>query len=133
MGGRPVPHYANIFMSSIDKNIKQLDIMQLLLLFKRFLDDYFIIGKETSKQLYELFVEINSIHPSIKLTMSHTTRETEPEEDRCLCNPMTEIPFLDTLCKIKDGKIITDLHKKSTDRNQYLLPSSCHPTPFCQE
>ena len=60
--------------------------------------------------------------------MSHTTRETEPEEDRCLCDLMTEIPFLGTLCKIKDGKIITDLHKKSTDRNQYLLPSSCHPT-----
>ena len=76
MGGRPVPHYANIFMSSIDKNIKQLDIMQLLLLFKRFLDDYFIIWKGTSKQLHAFFVEIYSIHPSIKLTMSHTTRET---------------------------------------------------------
>ena len=74
MGGRPVPHYANIFMSSIDKKIKQLDIMQLIFLFKRFLDDYFIIWKGTSKQLYALFVEINSLHPSIKLTMSHTTR-----------------------------------------------------------
>ena len=73
MGGRPVPHYANIFMSSMDKKIKQLDIMHLLLLFKIFLDDYFIIWKGTSKQVYALFVEINPIQPSIILTMSHTT------------------------------------------------------------
>ena len=46
MGGRPVPHYANIFMSSIDKNIKQLDKMQLLLLFKRFLMIISSYGKE---------------------------------------------------------------------------------------
>ena len=25
------------------------------------------------------------------------------------------------------GKIITGLYRKETDRNQYLLPSSCHP------
>ena len=40
---------------------------------------------------------------------------------------MESIPFLDTSCKIIDGKIILDLHKKETDRNMYLLPSSCHP------
>ena len=37
------------------------------------------------------------------------------------------LPFLDTLCKLEDGKIITDLYRKETDRNQYLLTSSCHP------
>ena len=35
--------------------------------------------------------------------------------------------FLDTQCKIKDKKIIVDLFRKPTDRNQYLLPTSCHP------
>ena len=37
------------------------------------------------------------------------------------------IPFLDTQCKIQNKKIIVDLYKKPTDRNQYLLTSSCHP------
>ena len=35
--------------------------------------------------------------------------------------------ILDTSCKILGGKIVTDLYRKETDRNQYLLPSSCHP------
>ena len=30
-------------------------------------------------------------------------------------------------CSIKDGKFILDLYRKTTDRNQYLLTSSCHP------
>ena len=37
-----------------------------------------------------------------------------------------EIPFLDTQVEIKNNKIITDLYKKPTDRNMYLLPSSYH-------
>ena len=47
-------------------------------------------------------------------------------EDKCDCEPKVAIPFLDTLCYIKNAKIETDLFKKETDRNQYLLPSSCH-------
>ena len=35
--------------------------------------------------------------------------------------------FLDTICNIKEGRIETNLYRKQTDRNQYALPSSCHP------
>ena len=45
----------------------------------------------------------------------------------CPCIPVTSIPFLDTSCSIKDGAIVNDLYRKPTDRNMYLLPSSCHP------
>ena len=38
----------------------------------------------------------------------------------------SEIPFLDTMISIKEGYLDTDLYKKETDRNQYLLRSSCH-------
>ena len=54
--------------------------------------------------------------------MSHTTIENEPLEDKCDCDEAFEIPFLDVSCSIKE-----DLYKKKSDRNTYLLPSSCHP------
>ena len=41
--------------------------------------------------------------------------------------PTVSLPFLDTSCQIVDGKIEVDLYRKETDRNQYLLTSSCHP------
>ena len=58
--------------------------------------------------------------------MNHTTREQEAPEE-CFDWRRKSIPFLDTLCTIKEGKIDTGLFKKDTDRNQYLLQSSCHP------
>ena len=45
----------------------------------------------------------------------------------CDCTPAQSIPFLDTSCSVSGNKIKTTLYKKDTDRNQYLLPSSCHP------
>ena len=59
--------------------------------------------------------------------MIHTNVPGEANEDKCKCEAKSAIPFLDTLCSIQDGKIDTDLYKKPTDRNQYLLPESCHP------
>ena len=61
------------------------------------------------------------------VTINHNTNKEENPEDRCECEIKYSIPFLDTLCSIKNGRIDTDLFKKPTDRNQYLLPSSCHP------
>ena len=96
-------------------------------LFLRFLDDIFQIFVGTSKQLHTFFEEINQIHPTLKFTMCHTSVLTEPEQNRCTCNRTESIAFLDTSCSIKNGKIEIDLFRKETDRNQYLLTSSCHP------
>ena len=97
------------------------------MLFKRFLDDIFAIFEGTTKELHELFEAINQIHPTLKFTMQHTSIESEPETDKCKCETRTSIPFLDTSCSIEEGKIEIDLYRKETDRNQYLLTSSCHP------
>ena len=58
--------------------------------------------------------------------MSHTSIDQENLEDKCDCPSKNSIPFLDTLLSIKEGKIDVDLYIKETNRNQYLLPSSCH-------
>ena len=132
MGSKPAPSYANIFMAKqIDPKIRKLakeiqggrDPIDLL---KRFLDDIFLVYTGTVQSLHEFLVKLNTIHPSIKFTMSHTTPPAI-ENPVCDCKPEEAIQFLDTSCKIVEGKIITDLYRKETDRNQYLLPSSRHP------
>ena len=70
---------------------------------------------------------MNKIHPTLKFTISHTTPQSESEEDQCDCEKTDSISFLDTSLSIENGKIEVDLHRKKTHRNQYLLPSSCHP------
>ena len=60
-------------------------------------------------------------------TFQHTSPISEADQDRCSCEIRNSIPFLDTSCSIENGLVDTDLYKKPTDRNQYLLPTSCHP------
>ena len=117
----------NIGKTNIDSLIKNLDGAEALIVMKRFLDDYFKLFQGSTKDLHALFAKINKIHPTIKFTMSHTSLEHEPIQDKCDCPEITKIPFVDVLCSLQDGRIITDLYKKDTDRNMYLLPSSCHP------
>ena len=91
MGSAPVPNYANIFMDKrIDKKLKQL--LEALKtengenaqkLFKRFLDDIFLIFSGKTKDLHTFLKEANNINPTIQLTMSHTSVEGESTEDKC--------------------------------------------------
>ena len=62
----------------------------------------------------KIFVDyLNSIHPTIKFTSSHSA---------------TNVPFLDVNVSLtNDGNICTDLYTKPTDKHQHLLYSSCHP------
>ena len=80
MGSKPVPSYANIFMAKIlDLAIKQLGTkynktnMEAPQTLKRFLDDYFFIFNGSTKDLQKLLKEINEVHPTMNLTMNHTT------------------------------------------------------------
>ena len=129
MGTRCAPNYADIFMAVIDISIKRLaakygDGVYPLFLYKRFLDDILMIFTGPTDKLHEFLADINNIHPSIKFTMSHTKPEGV---DTCDCPAADNIPFLDTSLSLKNNKIVSDLYRKACDKNQYLLPSSCHP------
>ena len=134
MGTKPAPSYADIFMAKkIDDKIISLAQTYSrhgkspIEIFKRFLDDIFSIFKGSTKNLHILFDEMNKIHETIKFTMNHSSPPNEPDEDRCKCKLQQSVPFLDVSCSIQNGKIETDLYRKKTDRNMYLLPTSCHP------
>jgi archaellum component FlaC len=114
MGTKPAPDYANIFLARrIDEKINQISEkysdFQNIDFMKRFLDDIFKIFVGSSKQLHNFFEEINTIHPTIKFTMSHTRNATEDAESCCSCPQQDYVPFLDTSCKIENRKIILDL------------------------
>ena len=140
MGSKPAPSYANIFMAkTIDGQFWKISEKYTengsipLKFMKRFLDDIFLIFQGSIINLHSFFEEINQIHPYIKFTMTHTTpKSAQVQPAQCSCDQLDSIPFLDTLCEIKNGKIETDLYRKSTDRNQYLLMNSCHPQE-CKE
>ena len=89
------------------KTLAEEDKTAFLGLLKRFLDDFFLLYFGSSRKLHVLFEKINNMHPTIRFTMSHTTRDDEPLEDRCDCDAMTSIPFLDTSCSIIEGCIDT--------------------------
>jgi len=96
---------------------------------KRFLDDHFGIWTDSIEKLNEFLDYINKIHPTIKITLEHSSPfycGLKDEHD-CWCHRTKSIPFLDTKLYIEDGRITTDLYRKPTDRYMYLLQSSCHP------
>jgi hypothetical protein len=54
----------------------------------------------------------NSIHDNIKIELRWSRQSIE---------------FLDTLVKINNGRVYTDLYTKPTDKHLYLRADSCHP------
>ena len=83
------------------------------LLFRRYIDDCFFIWPGSVEELEEFFSHMNSQSPHIKFTSSYNT-ETK------------NVPFLDILISMEEGKIATDLYKKEAHTPQYLHPNSCH-------
>jgi peptide-methionine (R)-S-oxide reductase len=139
MGTPCAVSYANIFMSKIDSLLLDLgkslnNDSSPLLAFKRFIDDIFFIFCGNVEQLELFLSQINQIHPTIKFTAQYSCPFTCDITDAhdCFCQSSQSIPFLDTSVSIKNGKLITDLYKKPTDRCQYLLPQSCHPANICK-
>ena len=106
------PSFANLFLAKFEHDALT-NSPYLLHTWLRFLDDIFAIWTEGSDKLKVFVHYLNNLHPTIKFTCSHS---------------LTNIPFLDVMVSLKDGLIQTDLCTKPTDKHQYLLISSCHPT-----
>jgi len=136
MGTACAPNYATITMHSIDNLIKKLaknlsDGINPIQLYKRFLDDIFLIYRGNVENLEDFLTKVNNLHPTIKFTSSYTcpfpcTYPSDVSHD-CFCYSSRSIPFLDTLVTIKNNILVTDVYKKPTNCNQILLKSSCHP------
>ena len=98
-------------MSKIDKQIKALAEKDNAAFLALLWLDFFFLYFGSLRNLRDLLKK-NNMHPTIRFTLNHTTRDYEPLEYICDCDAMTSIPFLDTSCSIIEGRIDTDLFKK---------------------
>ena len=111
MGTKLAPSYANLFMTKFE----QIHVYTYHLqptLWKRFIDDIFLIWPHDMDSLLKFVQHLNTVHPRIKFTSTISP---------------SEIAFLDLTIYIIDDKLCTRLYTKSTDRHMYLNFNSEHP------
>ena len=104
MGTKLAPSYANLFMTKFEQNHVYTYHLQPTL-WKRFIDDIFMIWPHVMDSLLEFIGHLNNVQPTIKFRST-----TSP----------TEISFLDHIIYMRDDKLYTRLHTKRTDRHMYL-------------
>ena len=113
MGTRMAPSYANLFMGKFEQAIENATYKSFV--WRRFIDDIFMVWTEGEEHLKTFISYLNSIQPTIKFTHEYSSSRNQT------------LPFLDVQVHLHNNEIQTDLHTKPTDKHQYLLKSSCHP------
>ena len=112
MGTRVAPCYANTFMGWFE-DMFVYTYHTLPELWKRYIDDIFVIWTHSDHELDEFIVYLNQCMPSIKF-------EAEIS--------MESVNSLDVKVSMDlEGHIVTDLYTKPTDSHNYLDYRSAHP------
>ena len=113
MGTKMAPAYANLFMGMIETKMTNKHIK----IWKRFIDDIFLIWTGTKEELEIYMKTINTIHNTIKFTYEASDKE---------------LTFLDiTLYKgdrfLKENILDIRTHIKETNKQLYVHADSYHP------
>ena len=113
MGTTCAPAYANIFMANFELKYIYPYIKDKTKMFLRFIDDLFIIWTGSEQELLDFMNNLNKKHPSIKFEFKYS---------------QTKIEFLNVLVyKDQNNMLETTIHRKQTDRQNYLDARSEHP------
>ena len=117
MGSKCAPSVACTFMGDFERiHIHSLPPDKPKpLIWLRFIDDIFAIWTDGTETLADFTTWLNSRHPNIKFTCSHSE---------------TSVSFLDTTVLLKDGQLETELFIKPTSSLSYLQPLQPSPTCF---
>ena len=110
IGSRLGKNFACLYMRKWDEKLRKIDKQPLF--HKRLIDDGFGLRKGGEPSLLAFAEHANNIHANIKIELRYC---------------YTQIEFLDTLVRLKDGRLETDLYSKPTDRHLYLQSKSNHP------
>ena len=116
MGTKMAPAYANLFMGKLEEHLINLAPNHIHI-WKRFIDDIFIIWTGTTAEFEEYMHTINQTHPTIKFT--HEISDME-------------LTFLDVTLYKGDRFLHTNIldlrtHIKDTNKQLYVHATSYHP------
>ena len=114
MGTRTAPSYANIFMADLENKLLDNSPNNLQpLIWKRYIDDIFVVWKHGEESLHTFINHLNTSHPTIKFEHEYSH---------------SNIHFLDTTVTLtQQGTLVTSLYTKPTDRTLLLHNKSHHP------
>ena len=76
MGTKMAPSYANTFMDQLERNFLQHQPIKPLL-WKRYIDDIFVIWTDSLSNLNNLLLQLNQHHPTIKFTHETSTTSVD--------------------------------------------------------
>jgi hypothetical protein len=112
MGSPMIPPYANIFMHMLERKVIN-NHSQNILLYKRFIDDIFLIILNTPDIIQHVQNDLNNLKPFIKLTWTL---------------PSLKIDFLDITITndLKHSKFQTNTFQKPLNKYSYLPFKSYH-------
>lgn len=116
MGAPPAPPYATIFYG-IHEHAFLDDFSDILLYYRRFIDDVFGIFRTTGNPTLDrqrwlnLQLRMNTFH-GLEWTFTPLS---------------TSVDFMDLTIRIESNTIVTSLFEKALNIYQYLPPRSCHP------
>ena len=112
MGTKVAPSFANTFMGWFEDQFVYTYHTKPLL-WKRYIDDIFMIWQHGTEKLNTFLEHLNNCVPSIKFEM---------------CQSNKEINFLDVMVRLEpDNSLSTTLYTKDTDAHNYLKFNTCHP------
>ena len=114
MGTRTAPSYANIFMADLENKLLDNSPNNLKpLIWKRYIDDIFVVWTHGEESLHTFINHLNTSHPTIKFEHEYSH---------------LNIHFLDTTVSLtQQGTLVTSLYTKPTDRTLLLHNKSHHP------
>ena len=114
VGTKMAPSFANIFMGALEQTLLSSSPDHLIpFMWKRFMDDIFLIWTHGEASFQSFIKHLNSFHPTIKFEVTHSTKS---------------VNFLDTTVYITPQNTLeTTLYIKPTDRMPLLHQASHHP------
>jgi hypothetical protein len=119
-GIKLAPTYACLGMGNFEKLVfsSNQDLLERILLWKRFIDDVFLLFRGSKEECVELVEWLNSLMPGVvKFKYEYSD---------------VKIEFLDLQIFIENGKLETSLYVKPSNLQLYLDFFSNHPQP-CKE